>query len=112
MKLYQVTKVIDGDTFEVDPPISRDIDLEPLIRKTGNINSYTKVRIANINATEIGTPLGERAMLYLKSLLEGKRVVLKPTDISYDRVVADVWRYPNQVFVSAMMVYSGYAEWV
>lgn len=112
MKLYQVTKVIDGDTFEVDPPISKDLDLLPLMRQVGNISSYTKVRIANINASEINTPLGEKAMLYLRGLLEGKRVILKPTDISYDRVVADVWRYPNQVFISAMMVYSGYAEWV
>lgn len=112
MKLYHVTKVIDGDTFEVDPPISKDFDLQPLMRQIGNKTLFTKVRLANINTSaEIGTPLGDRAMLYLKGLLEGKRVILKPTEISYDRVVADVWRYPNQVFISAMMVYSGYAEW-
>lgn len=112
MKIYHVTRVIDGDTFEVNPPISREIDLQPLIRQVGNLNLFTKVRLANINASEIGTPLGHRAMLYLKGLLEGQRVILKPTEISNDRVVADVWRYPNQVFISAMMVYSGYAEWV
>ena len=112
MKIYHVTKVIDGDTFEVDPPISKDIDLQSHLQYIGKPNTFTKVRLANINASEIGTPLGDRAMLYLKGLLEGKRVILKPTEISYDRVVADVWRYPNQVFISAMMVYSGYAEWV
>lgn len=90
MELYHVTKVIEGDTFEVDPPISQDNDLQPLLRQIGNKTIFTKVRLANINTSEIGTPLGNRAMLYLKGLLEGKRVILKPTDISYDRVVSDV----------------------
>ncbi len=71
----------------------------------------TKVRLANINVPEIDTPQGKQAMLYLKGLLEGKRVILKPTGISNDHVVADVWRYPNQLFVCAMMVNSGYAGW-
>ena len=103
MQLYQVTEVIDGDTFMIDPPI----DLQQLVPK----NSFSKVRLANINAVEIGTPKGKQATLYLKGLIEGKRVTLKPIEASYDRIVADVWRYPNKLFVNAMMVYSGYASW-
>ncbi len=103
MQLYQVTEVIDGDTFTIDPPI----DLQQL----GPKNRFSKVRLANINAVEIGTPKGKQATLYLKGLIEGKRVTLKPIEAFYDHVVADVWRYPNKLFVSAMMVYSGYASW-
>ena len=124
MQLYQVTEVIDGDTFKIDPPIPRRVALQtPIQRLRGETlaetpmqrlerpNTFKKIRLANINAPEIDTPQGERAMLYLKGLLEGKRVTLKPIGVSSDSVVADVWRYPNQVFVNAIMVYSGYAEW-
>ena len=72
---------------------------------------FHKIRLKNIDAPESGTPQGEKAIHYLKQLLEGKRVTFKPVGISYDRVVADVWRYPDHVFVNAIMVYSGHAKW-
>ncbi len=103
MQLYQVTKVIDGGTFMIEPPFSLQ-NFEPADR-------FTKVRLANINAEESGTPKGIQAALYLKGLIEGKRVTLNPIEASYERVVAEVWRYPNKLFVNAMMVYSGYASW-
>lgn len=110
MKLYHVTKVIDGDTFEVDPPISKDIDLQSHLQYVGKPNTFTKVRLANINASEVHTPQGERATMYLKGLLDGKCVTLKPYGISYDRVVADVWIYPHNLFVNASMVYKGFTN--
>lgn len=124
MQLYLVTEVIDGDTFKVDPPIPRNSVLQsPMQRLRGDTlaetpmqrletpNVLTKVRLAKINASESQTPQGIQATLYLKGLIEGKRVTLKPIGVSYDRVVAEVWRYPNKLFVNAMMVYSGYARW-
>lgn len=72
---------------------------------------FNKIRLKNINAPESSTPQGEKAIHYLKQLLEGKRVTFKPVGISYDRVVADVWRYPDHVFVNAIMVHSGHAKW-
>ncbi|MDE0085093.1 MAG: thermonuclease family protein [Candidatus Poribacteria bacterium] len=123
MQLYLVTEVIDGDTFKVDPPISRNFVLQtPMQRLRGDTlaetpmqrletpNVLTKVRLANINAPEIQTLPGKLATTYLKGLIERKQVTLKPTGISYDRVVADVWLYPNKLFVNAAMVYKGYAR--
>ena len=104
MQLYQVKKVIDGDTFMVDPPIS--------LPQLDFSNKYDKVRLANLNAEESSTPKGIQATLYLKELIEGKHVTLNPIEISFDRVVAEVWRYPNKVYINAMIVYSGYATWV
>ena len=74
-------------------------------------NMFNKIRLKNINAPESGTPQAEKAVHYLKQLLEGKQVRFKPVGISYDRVVADVWRYPDHVFVNAIRVHSGHAKW-
>lgn len=125
MQTHVVTRVIDGDTLEVSPEISRRAALQtPMERLIGapfsaetpteqlsRPNMFHKIRLKNINAPESGTPQGEKAIHYLKQLLEGKRVRFKPAGISYDRVVADVWRYPDNVFVNAIMVYSGHARW-
>ena len=123
MQLYLVTEVIDGDTFKVDPPIPRNFVLQtPMQRLRGDtlaetpmqqletLNGFTKVRLANIDTPEIQTLPGKQATTYLRGLIERKQVTLKPTGISYDRVVADVWLYPNKLFVNAAMVYKGYAR--
>ena len=125
MQTHVVTRVIDGDTVEVSPEIPRRTALQtPMERLMGvplaetptqrlqNPNMFNKIRLRNIDAPEIGTPQGEKAVHYLKQLLEGKRVRFKPVGISYDRVVADVWRYPDNVFVNAIMVHSGHAKWM
>ena len=125
MQTHVVTRVIDGDTVEISPEISRRAALQtPMERLIGaplpvetpperlnHLNMFNKIRLKNIDAPEIDTPQGEKAIRYLKQLLEGKRVTFKPVGISYDRVVADVWRYPDHVFVNAIMVYSGHAKW-
>ena len=125
MQTHVVTRVIDRDTLEVSPEISRRAALQtpmerlmgvPLAAETpterlNHPNMFHKIRLKNIDAPEIGTPQGEKAIRYLKQLLEGKRVRFKPVGISYDRVVADVWRYPDNVSVNAIMVYSRHAKW-
>ena len=125
MQTHVVTKVIDGDTLEVSPKIHRQTALQtPMERLIGaplpaetpmerlsRPYMFHKIRLRNIDAPEIDTPQGEKAVRYLKQLLEGKRVTFKPAGISYDRVVADVWRYPDHVFVNAIIVYSGHAKW-
>ena len=124
MQTHVVTKVIDGDTLEVSPEISRQIALQtPMERLMGvplaetstqgleSSNMFNKIRLRNIDAPESGTPQGEKATRYLKQFLEGKQVTFKPVGISHDRVVADVWRYPDHAFINAIMVYSGHAKW-
>lgn len=124
MQLYLVTEVIDGDTFKVDPPIPRNSVLQtPTQRLSGDVLaetpmqqletpiSLTKVRLAKINAPEIQKLEGKLATTYLKGLIEQKQVTLKPIGVSYDRVVAEVWSYPNKLYINGAMVYKGYARW-
>ena len=125
MQTHVVTRVIDGDTLEVSPEISRRTALQtpmerligapiPAETPTKRLNCphmFHKIRLRNIDAPKSSTSQGEKALRYLKQLLEGKRVTFKPAGISYDRVVADVWRYPDHVFVNAIMVYSRHAKW-
>ena len=124
MQPFLVTKVIDADTFEVEPGIHPQFALQsPMQRLRGEKlvetameqlkrpNRFKKVRLANVNAPESWTSQGKQAMHYLKELIEGKRVTLKPMGVSHDRVVADVWRYPHQVFINAVMVSRGHAQW-
>ena len=98
MKEYAtyVTSVIGGDAFN-----------------TSINTSIQTVRLANINAPESSTPQGQKSASYLKTLVEGKRVVIKSvaTDV-YGRVVAHVWQYSDGVYVNQMMVDSGHADWV
>lgn len=110
MQTFTVMKVIDGDTFEIDPAIPRYLALQTPMQGLGSPNVFNKIRLANINTPEIWTLQGQQAAGYLKQLIEGKRVTLKNVGISYDRVVADVWRYPDNVFVNSVMVHSGYAK--
>lgn len=120
---FVVTKVIDGDTLEISPEIPLHVALQPAVEKLREVRyagtspawmenprTLKRVRLAHINTPELGTPHGDRAALFLKHLLEGKRVTLRPLGVSYDRVVADVWRYPDNVFVNAAMLYKGYAK--
>ena len=124
MQTHVVTRVIDGDTLEVSPEISRQTALQtqmerligvPLAetptQRLGSPNMFNKIRLRNIDAPESGTPQGEKAIRYLKQFLEGKPVTFKPVGISHDSVVADVWRYPDHAFINAIMVYSGHAKW-
>ncbi len=68
-----VTRVIDGDTFDTGSPEAR-------------------IRLANVNAPELGSPGGQEAKWALARLIEGKRVRIQTVahDV-YRRRVANVW---------------------
>ena len=67
-----VTRVIDGDTFETQ-------ELE------------APVRLADVNAPELGTPRGEKAKEALKQRIEGHVVdVDQVARDTYGRIVAEV----------------------
>ena len=70
-----VTRVIDGDTFEVDRAI----------------NGAMSVRLANYDAPEKDQPDGQKATDMLKRLIDGRTVTIKPKSTSYDRIVAEVF---------------------
>lgn len=88
--LNVVTRVVDGDTFDID---------------TG-----MRVRFIGINCPESDSPGGEEATEYTKDLLEGKEVRLQTQtseEDRYGRLLRDV--YLEGVFVNEKIVRDGYA---
>jgi len=65
----KVTKVIDGDTLKV-----RNVS----------------IRLANVDAPEMGSKWGAWAKNELKDIVQGKTISYKPVGKSYNRVVAEV----------------------
>ena len=65
----RVVKVIDGDTFKIP-------------RKA--------IRLASVDAPEMGTKGGSRAKADLKDMIGGKMISYKPVGKSYNRTVAQV----------------------
>jgi len=96
-KLYKVTRVIDGDTIEVE--------------------GGQKVRYIGINTPETGQALADEATNKNKELVEGKQVKLVK-DVSetdkYGRLLRYVYVltsiHEEPVFVNAELVKSGYAN--
>ena len=77
---FNVTEVIDGDTFDVTPGWEWD-------GKKGS-----RVRIANLDAPELSQKGGQAAKTKLKNLIEDKDVELKnAVTLSYGRLVCDVY---------------------
>lgn len=77
----KVTKVIDGDTFEI-----KVTAVDPNNKK--DYNSTEKIRIAGINKPELKTSKGVAAKESLEKKLDGKNVAIsvKARD-TYGRVV-------------------------
>ena len=76
---FQVTKVIDGDTFEVSPKWNWN-------GKAGNI-----VRPTGYNTPEEGKQGYNAAKERLAKLILGKEVILKnAVELSYGRLLCDV----------------------
>ncbi len=79
MATFYVTQVIDGDTIDVSPAWQ------------WNGRSGSRVRLAGVNAPELGQLGGLAAKRRLSELVDGENVDLKnPVSISYGRLVCDV----------------------
>lgn len=99
---YQITKVIDGDTIEVEIKDKQEL-----------------VRLIGINTPEVDSPytkqecFGLEASEYAKKLLDKKEVYLIP-DLSgqdrdkYNRLLRYVF-LPNGLFVNAEILKNGFA---
>ncbi len=68
--MAKVKRVIDGDTFETE--------------------SGQRVRLADINAPEVGRPGADKAKKELHKLIDEKDVCIEPVGVSYGRIVAKV----------------------
>jgi len=106
-----VTRVIDGDTFDAKVvAIYKDRYL--------NMNgSIIRVRLADINAPELGTPEGDSSRSALKNLLEGREVYLDIDDLyvydRYGRVIAIAYLQINSTHllnINLWLVTNGYAS--
>ncbi|MBA7484073.1 hypothetical protein ES707_19596 [subsurface metagenome] len=69
MPKAKVTKVIDGDTIKIP-------------RRT--------LRLANVDAPELGSRGGTKAKNQLKDMIQGKTISYEPVAKSYGRIVAQV----------------------
>lgn len=87
-----VTKILDGDTFEIGT----------------NIDSLNKIRLARVRAPEKGTKYGTIATNTLRGLIGGKLVRIEPVSRSYDRIVAEV--YYNSRNINNVMRDKGYTN--
>ena len=78
-----VIRVIDGDTFEMQ--VTREESNEY------DYNQYERIRIADIDAPELGTRQGRIARDRLQNALQGKmvRCTVQTRDV-YGRIVASV----------------------
>ena len=89
-----VVSVTDGDTIKV---------------RVGN--KLQTVRIIGYDAPELNQPFGDKASLYLKTLLEGREVILE-SDVQaldkYGRRLYHVWL--PQVLVGELMLLSGLGQ--
>ncbi|WP_448586375.1 thermonuclease family protein [Thermaurantiacus sp.] len=89
----QVLRVRDGDSIVVERIPTRRV---------------SEVRLAGIDAPELGQPWGPSARAGLRRLVDRRRVAVEPVDRDrYGRLVARVW--VGQVYVNAAMTRSGNA---
>lgn len=83
---FTVTRVIDGDTIEVSPKWS-------FKNKSGS-----RVRLADVNAPELKQQGGPEAKELLENMILNENVELKnPRNISYERLVCDVYLGNNNI---------------
>lgn len=99
-KCMQILHVIDGDTFKIAPK-----------GQTGR--QYT-LRIADIDAPEMGTEAGRKARYMAGELVGGEcvRLITDGKYGKYDRLLGDIY-IGNGIRFSDYMVANGYARrWV
>ena len=91
-----VTRVIDGDTFEIRT-------------QTGS----KTIRLDNIDTRESGQIGAFAATNYLKTLIEGKVVTIQERGIGkWGRTLAHVWLKLDNTPVNQSIVQQGHSEWI
>jgi endonuclease YncB( thermonuclease family) len=85
-----------GDEGVFYGPLVRVKDGDSLVVKVQGV--AMDIRLAGIDAPELGQPYGRDAKQTLASLAAGKQLVIKPLDTDrYGRTVADVWNGEMQL---------------
>lgn len=101
-----VIRVVDGDTLEADIRLGFDVTKRETVR-FAEIDAY-ETRLGK-NTTEEEKELGLKGKEFLKSLLEGKEVILETFKDKgkYGRYIAKV--YFNEQNINELMIKEGYA---
>jgi micrococcal nuclease len=96
--LAVVVRVVDGDTFR-----ARITCVSGAFINRVNIGTEYRVRLADINAPELGTVEGERARSALESLIQGRTVMLDVDDADvfdkYGRIIAVAYIDYNETHI-------------
>lgn len=91
---FRVVSIIDGDTFKVSPNWA-------WTKSDGENVSGDTVRIAGLSAPEVGQPGYQEASDALLRAISGQPVSLvNPVNISYGRLVCDVYVNGSNIFKS------------
>ena len=101
---HKVTRIIDGDTIEVEITWASFVQLET-------------VRLTGVDAPERGEVYSAESATFLTNLLKGDSVYLtfesgdeKPSRDRYGRIIASVYRAPDGMDVCLELVRQGYAR--
>jgi endonuclease YncB( thermonuclease family) len=110
--LAVVVRVVDGDTFRV-----RITCVSGAFSGRVSVGTEYRVRLADVNAPELGTVEGERARRALESLIQGRTVLLDVDGVDvfdkYGRIIAVAYIEYNETHVlniNKWLVEEGYAR--
>jgi endonuclease YncB( thermonuclease family) len=110
--LAVVVRVVDGDTFR-----ARITCVSGAFSNRVSVSTEYRVRLADINAPELGTVEGERARSALESLIQGKNVMLDVDGVDvfdkYGRIIAVAYIDYNETHllnINKWLVEEGYAR--
>ena len=110
--LAVVVRVVDGDTFR-----ARITCVSGAFSNRVSVSTEYRVRLADINAPELGTVEGERARRALESLIQGRTVLLDIDGVDvfdkYGRIIAVAYIDYNETHllnINKWLVEEGYAR--
>jgi len=110
--LAVVVRVVDGDTFR-----ARITCVSGAFSGRISVGTEYRVRLADVNAPELGTVEGERARRALESLIQGRTVMLDVDGVDvfdkYGRIIAVAYIEYNETHllnINKWLVEEGYAR--
>lgn len=107
-RVKKVTKVLDGDTIDVDLDLGFNISYSQRVRLSGIDTPESRTR--DLNEKKFGTEAKE----YVKSLLDDAELVVIKTEKpdsseKYGRILGQVFINGSPVSVNQMLIDNGYA---
>lgn len=107
-RVKKVTKILDGDTFDVDLDLGFNISYSQRIRLSGIDTPESRTR--DLNEKKFGLEAKE----YVKSLIDNAKLVVIKTEKpdsseKYGRILGQVFLDGSEVSVNQILIDNGYA---